>query len=177
MRVSFNLLPENLLISKSLIKSLKTIRALNVISIVGFLVFAVGIGAYFVYSTITLNGLNSSVDQLKSEVSAQESSEQQIILLKDRISDIESAKSQKSALGNITDVYSLIGNLSGNTSIGELDVDSGKVSFTMNIKSNEDLTGFMQSVESSNLFESVVLTSFGYNPTGGYVVGLSMVGK
>ena len=107
MSIDFNLLPPDLFISKNLSRALKSVRALGVISIAAFLVFAIGVGAYFVFSTITLNGLTKNIDQLKTKVTAQEISEQQIILLKDRLTYIAAAKSSASALNNIINSFDL----------------------------------------------------------------------
>jgi Tfp pilus assembly protein PilN len=177
MPVKLNLLPQGLLISKSLGKALKTIKALNVILSVAFLVFALGMGAYFVLSTITLNGVQNKVDKLKTQVIAQESSEQQLILLKDRIQKISTVKALPNTFKNVENINSLLTGLSGESSISQLDVGQAKVDLSMIIKSNNDLTSFLRSVENTNLFKTVILSSFGYSPVGGYTLGISFTGK
>jgi hypothetical protein len=174
MPVNLNLLPPELAVSKSLGTVLKTIRALSVIAVAAFLVSVTGIVIYFVVGTINLNSLNANINQLKSQVTAQEASEQQIILLKDRIAKIEQAKAAPSALSTATKVDSFLANISAGSVINQFDADPAKADITLNLKSNADLTEFIQGVSSSTLFGSIDLSSFGFNPATGYLVGLSM---
>jgi Tfp pilus assembly protein PilN len=174
MAVNLNLLPPELAVSKSLGKVLKTLRALGVISIVVFLVFAVGLGILFIISTISLSSLNNSISQHESQISAQEASEQQIIILKDRIAKISQAKSTPSALKTVTNFDTVLANLSPDSTISQFNADSSKVSVSMGFKSNSDLTAFLQAVTTSKFFKSVILSSFGYGPTQGYSVGISL---
>lgn len=174
MAVNLNLLPPELAVSKSLGRVLKTLRALGVISIAVFLVFAVGLGIFFIISTISLGNLNSSISQHESQISAQESSEQQIIILKDRIAKISQAKSTPSALKTVTNFDTLLTNLSPDSTISQFNADSSKADISMGFKSNPDLTSFLQAVTTSKLFKSVILSSFGYGPNQGYSVGVTL---
>jgi uncharacterized membrane protein YhiD involved in acid resistance len=177
MAVNLNLLPSELAVSKNLGKALKTLRALGIISIVAFLIFAVGLTIFFVVSTISLNGLNNSISQHKAQVAAQESSEQQIVALKDRISKIENAKSTPNALKTITDLDSLLTGLSTGSTINELDADSIKATMSLNIKSNDDLTAFLQAVSASKVFTSGIVSSFSFGPSLGYSIGVTLTGQ
>lgn len=177
MSVKLNLLPTDLQISKGLSSVLKTLKAVNVILLVAFMVFSLGLGAFFVLNTITLKNVEKNVSQLKTKVITLESSEQQLILLKDRLSKISSVKSIPSTLSNIKNINSFITNLSGNSSINQMDLGASKADLSMIIKSNEDLSMFLKNIESANLFKSVTLSSFGYSPAGGYNVGTSFVSK
>jgi hypothetical protein len=177
MAVNFNLLPPELAVSKSLGRVLKTLRALGVISIAVFLVFAVGLGILFIISTISLNSLNNSISQQESQVSADEASEQQIIILKDRIAKISQAKLVPSALKSVINFDTLLSNLSPDSTISQFNADSSKVDISMGFKSNSDLTAFLQAVTTSKLFKSVILSSFGYGPSQGYSVGMSITGQ
>jgi hypothetical protein len=174
MAVNLNLLPPELAVSKSLGKVLKTLRALGVISIAVFLIFAVGLGILFIISTISLNNLNSSISQHESQISAQEASEQQIIILKDRIAKISQAKAVSSALKTVTNFETVLANLSPDSIISQFNADSSKADISMGFKSNSDLTAFLQAVTTSKLFNSVILSSFGYGPSQGYSVGINI---
>jgi hypothetical protein len=156
---------------------LKTLKAINVILLVGFLVSALGMGAVFVLNSVTLKNVDKNVDQLKAKVIVLESSEQQLILMKDRLSKIASIKAFPSTLTNITNINSMLTGLSGNSSISQMDMGLSKVDLSMIIKSNDDLSMFLTNVKNTNLFKSVTLSSFGYSPAGGYNIGTSFVGK
>jgi hypothetical protein len=177
MPVKLNLLPQALLVSKGLGSVLKTIRALNVILVVAFLVFVVGIGGLFLVSKSKLNSIEKNVDRLKTQIIAQESSEQQLILMKDRLSKISGVRSSRSILDNINNIYSLVSNLSVNSEISELDMDLIKINLSMTMRSNDDLTMFFKNIGNTNIFKTIVLTSFGYNATSGYALGVNFIDK
>lgn len=174
MPVNLNLLPPELAVSKNLGNALKTLRALGVIAIAVFLISAIGLGVFFVVSTISLNTLNTSVNQLESQVSAQEASEQQLIILKDRIAKITKAKDSPSAVKTITNVDALLSGLSADSSITQFNADPLRAEMTINFKSNSDLTAFVRSVSATKLFGSIDLSSFGFSPVAGYLVGINL---
>lgn len=177
MPVKLNLLPQALMVSKSLNGVLKTIRALNVILVIAFLIFVVGIGGFFLISKSTLSSVEKNVDRLKTQIIAQESSEQQLILLKDRLSKISGIRTSRSILDNINNVNSLVSNLSVNSEISELDMDLTKIKLSMTIRSNDDLTMFMKNLGNTNIFKTIILTSFGFNPLSGYALGVNFSGS
>ena len=169
-----NLLPPGINIGGSLGKILKLTRMLGVISVALFLIFALGISVYLIISTITMNGLNSETDSLKVQVKALESTEQQVVLLKDRIGKINIALAQPEALKNLDDVEPFISGLGPSTSLSQLDIDPQKVDLSLNFKSTLDTSTFIKSLSDSNTFKSIVLMSFGYYPTSGYSVSVSL---
>jgi hypothetical protein len=146
--------------------------------VVLFLLFSAGLGGFFVINNISLNSLNQNVSQLENQISAQETSEQQIVVLKDRVTKIEQAKSSPSALKTITDVNSVLANLSAGTSVSQFNANPTKADLSMSFTTNADLESFIQSFSGSSLpFGSAVLTSFGYSPSSGYQVGVSLTEK
>lgn len=177
MAVKFNLLPPELSVSKNLNNALKTLRALDVIAVAVFLVFCIGLGVFFVISFLSLNNINSSITQLKSKVSAQESSEQQIVLLKDRLKKITALQSQPNALSNLTVIESFLLNLSPATSISQMQVDSTKIDLSLDFSVNSDLSAFLSALKNSSAFKSVTMSSFSFNPTTGYLVDVNIVKK
>lgn len=175
MQDNLNLLPQNLQVSKGLDGVLKTTKALGVILIVTFIVFAIGAAGYFIYSKITLNNLQTNIEQLKSQVKAQESSEQQLVLLKDRLAKISSVRSAPNSSKNITGLDSLFTNVSPQSSANQIDVSSQKINITMMIRSNEDLVTFIQNLKNTKLFKTVTLTSLGYTTNLGYSMIVNLV--
>ena len=174
---NLNLLPQNLQISKGLGSILKTTKSLGVILIVVFIVFGLGTGAFFVYSKITLNNVQTNVEQLKSQVKAQEGSEQQLVLLKDRLAKIASLKSTPNATKNIINMDTLFKNMSPGSAANQLEVLPTKIGISMIIRSNEDLTTFIQNLKTNELFNLVNLTSLGYNMNAGYSVIVNLSNK
>lgn len=177
MSVKINLLPSDLTVSKSLGDLLKTIRALSVIGAGAFLVFLVGVGAYFLVSTLSLNALNTSITSLKNQVSTQEKTEQQVVLLKDRLGKISSIESIPGPLPNLMMMRTLLAPLSGNTLISQMQVEAKGTDLTLNIKSNSDLAAFFDAIKNSDNFKSVYLTTLSLNPSTGYSTEVQIVKK
>lgn len=177
MAVNLNLLPPELAVSKSLGKFLKTVKALGVIGVAAFLVFGVGIGAFFIVSTISLNRINANIKVLKNQVSAQQKSEQQVILLKDRIAKIASIQSIPDSLSNLTATEPFLIDLSGSMSVNQMAVSPTSVSLSLNLKTNSDLSTFLESLQTSDVFKTVSLTTFNFSPSIGYSVEVSAVKK
>ena len=171
------MLPQNLQVSKGLNSILKTTKALGVIFIVAFIIFSLGMGAFFIYSRITLDGIKTNVDQLKSQVKAQETSEQQLVLLKDRLAKISSIKSTPNATKNITGIDFLFTNMSPSSTMNLANFSSTKIDVSVAIRSNEDLTAFIQNLKSTDLFKSVNLSSFAYGAGSGYSIDVSLSSK
>jgi len=177
MPVNVNLLPPELSVSKSLNDLIKTLRALGVIAIAAFLVFGVGVGVFFAISTVTLGSINANVGRLKSQVSSQEKSEQQIVLLKDRITKITSVLTIPNSLLNLTAIGSFLSKFSGSVSIDQMQIDPAAIVLLVNLKTNSDLSTFLGLLENSAIFKSVNLTSFSFSPSSGYSLEVSVVRK
>lgn len=173
MAIKMNLLPPEYGATKGLGKLLKSVRTLGIVSIAVFLVFALGISAFFIISSVTLNNLNSNLDSLKVQITSQQASEQQIVLLKDRLAKIKLALNSPSANKNLAAIYPYVSGLPGDASLSEFKLDSTKADITVVFRSNDQLTSFLQKLGGSKDFNSVSLTSFVYSPESGYSVGIS----
>jgi len=174
MAVKLNLLPPELAVDKNLGAALKITRSLGIISLAAFILFVVGVSGFFIFDSITLKNLNTDVNTLTSQISVQSTSEQQIVLLKDRIKKISSIQSTPTSLSNLIAIDPFLSNLSSTATIGELNVDSQKMNLLVNFKSNDDLSNFLKNMSNSGVFKTVTLTSFGLNPSSGYSVGTSI---
>jgi hypothetical protein len=177
MAVKLNLLPPELSVSKSLGNLLKTVRALGVIGIAAFLVFAIGIGAYFIFSTYSLNTDNANLTKLKSQVAAQQQSEQQIVLLKDRVDKIATILKPANSLSNLTAVEPVLSVLSDTASINQMAINSTLVDISVTLQTNSDLSSYLKAFESSDAFEKLNLTSFNLSPKNGYSVEINATKK
>lgn len=177
MPIKVNLLPTERRVSGSLGQFLRISRMLGVIALAVFLVFGLGLGAFFAVSSIELNGLNSSNDALKSQLTSLQTTEAQLVVLKDRIAKIKLAQAIPSATKNLTDFNPFLSSLTSGTGISELDVDTAKISTSIVFTSNSDLTSFIKTLSASTLFKNVSLTTFGYNPTNGYLVSIAVTTK
>ena len=175
MAIKINLLPPESTVSGPLGQVIKVTRMLNVIFLGGFIVFIFVLGGLFIFNSLKLQNLNTNIAQLKSQVSAQETSEQQVVLLKDRIGKIQLLQTLPNSMKNITNIDTFLNTVEGNSTLTELDVDSQKTDISMLFSNNNDLSNFLKSITSSKLFKSAVLSSFGFNPASGYLVSIHLI--
>lgn len=177
MAVRINLLPEEKRVSGDLAQVLRIGRMLSVISLAGFLVFGFGLGAFFIFSSIQLNSVNKNNDSLKSQVSTLETSESRLVLLKDRLSKVKKIENLPSSIDDLNKFNTTLDALGGSTSLNELDIENGKITTTANFSSYQDLNSFIQSLSSNTAFSQVDVPSFGFNPSTGYLVNVSIEQK
>lgn len=177
MAVKLNLLPQGAGITGELGKTLKLTRMLGVIAVAFFLVFTIGISAFFVLSTLTLKNLNSDLDSLKSQISTQEATEQKVVLLKDRLAKIKTALATPGALKNFDTVIPYVSGLGAGSTISTLDVSPEKVTLSLVFTTRAGVSDFTSSLSTSKNFSSAVLTSFVFNPAAGYQVNVNLTAK
>lgn len=175
--MKINLLPPELSVDKNLSVILKAVRSLGVIALVAFFIFIAVLSAIYIVNSSTLNKLASDLSQTKTQITAAETSEQQMVLLKDRIGKIGIVKGFPSSLKNLALIDPYLANFSPDSSLNELDVDSKKTQLLLTFKSNNDLSAFMSSLSKSDVFKTVILSSFSLSPVSGYSVGINIEGK
>ena len=175
MAIKVNLIPPEHAVSSSLSKLLKTTRSLGIIFLAGFLLFAAGVSAFFLISSLSLRSLQEEISLLETQIKDQEASEQQIVLLKDRIAKINAVLKLPDSTENLISIDPFLPSSSANSLVNELSVNSQKIDLSVNIRSNADLTAFLKGLSESGMFKSIVLSSFGFNPVGGYLVSVSVV--
>lgn len=174
MAVKINLLPAEYSVSGSLAKTLRLVRTLNVVFAGCFIVFLVGLVSYLVFASVQLKKLVGFEENLKAQITASQQSEQQLVLVKDRISKILLIKSMANASANINKIDGYVADLGQDALLTELDVDSRKTDLSVVVKTNSRLTSLIKSIAESQIFKTVVLSAFGYNPSSGYLVSVQI---
>lgn len=174
MAIKLNLLPPEKAVSAPVGKILKATRRINLILVSLFIVFVLAVGGFFIYLTIQLGNYNSSVENLKEELKSRQTSEQQIILVKDRLGKIKQAKNSPNVYDKVVAVEELLAFLGSDSSLTELDLTTQKIEMSVLFRSNSSLKSFFDLLKLSGGFKSVVLTSFGYNPASGYLVAFNL---
>jgi type II secretory pathway pseudopilin PulG len=177
MAVKLNLLPSDYSLAGPVRQLLKLVRPLNVVLLSLFVVVVLGMGGFFIFSSLSLQSLTSSNNNLKNQIQTQESAQQQIVLLKDRLSKIKTVEVIPNANKNLSGIDPFLTSLSGGSLISDLDVEPQKTSTSIVFKTNSDLTNFIKSLDSNSVFSTITLGTFSYNVTGGYLVGLDFAGK
>lgn len=172
MAIKVNLLPEDLAVKKGTAKIAKLFKSLTTISLVVSLVVGVGLLLFFLISYFQLKGLESNIADAEVQVRAQETTEQRVVLLKDRLTKIKQIQAIEDASKPIEDISSFLNTLPADTSLGEFDVDSDKIDASFRFASSSSLNEFFANLLTLDQFSRASLTSFGFNPASGYLVGV-----
>lgn len=177
MAVKLNLLPEDYALTGPVGQIVKFARPLNVIFLALFLVMVLGMGGFFIFSSLSLKSLTTQNGSLEKQIQAQSVAQQQIILLKDRLDKIKTAQGITTAAKNLVTIDPLTALITGNSVLSELNIDSQKASATIVFKSNSELTNFLKAVNANTDYSSISLGTFNYNPVMGYQVSLNFIKK
>ncbi len=177
MTIKINLLPTDYRLTGPVGQIVKFARPLNVILLALFLVTVVGMGGFFIFSSFSLKNLVTRNDGLKKQIQSQSTAQQQMVLLKDRLSKIKTIQGIPTATKNLADIDPLLMLITGNSFLSELNLDSQKVAATVVFKSNSDLTNFLKAISSNTSYSSISLGTFNYSPVAGYQISLNFVKK
>jgi hypothetical protein len=177
MAIKLNLLPPDYALTGPIAQVVKFARPLNVILLALFLVMALGMGGFFIFSSLSLKSLAAGNDSLKSQIQAQSVAQQQIVLLKDRLGKIKTVQGVATAAKSLSDMNPLLSLVTGDSTLSELNVDPQKITASVAFKSNSDLTDFLKGISSNTNYSSVLLGTFNYNPAIGYQVSLEFIKK
>lgn len=177
MPIKVNLLPTEQRVGKGLQRVLRITRMLGVISLGVFIVFSLALGGFFIFKSVQLSDLKSTNASLASKIAGLETSETKMVLLKDRLGKIKSLQNIPTSLNNLNSINSLLEPAGTSSTVNDLSVAPNKVSASINFKNNTDLDAFLSGVSESTGFKTVSLSSFSFNPTTGYLVNITAVGK
>lgn len=177
MAVNLNLLPEELAGSKKLSSTVKILKNLSLISVVLLIVFSLGVITFLIINTTQLRSLEEQAADLQTQIRAQQTAEQKLVLLKDRLIKAKAVGNLESAGDNFNEMIPVFNSLPFDSNLTELSVDSQKIDVSMTFGSSASLTQFFEGLSSFDSFSKVTLTSFGLNPATGYVVGMRFIRK
>jgi Tfp pilus assembly protein PilN len=177
MAVKLNLLPTDYTLTGPVRQLVKAARSLNVIFLALFLVAVLCMGGFFIFSSISLNSLATENNNLKSQIQAQTAAQQQIVLLKDRLTQIKTVQDIPGAAKSLVKIDPILTLIKDQSLLSELDVDSQKTVVSAIFKSNSDLTNFFRSLDSNSDYSTISLGTFNYSQTEGYQVSLSFTKK
>lgn len=175
MAIKLNLLPQELAVDKTMGMVLKTTRAIGIIVTAIFIFFTIGVGVFLILSSTQLNNTQGRVQSLKSQIGSLEKSEQEVVLVKDRLKKISKVMGIANSSKNLGIVEPLLSEFSEMSKVTELNVDPSKISVLINFRNNQDMAVFFKQLNNSVDFKSAVLSSYSFNPLTGYLVGINML--
>src|SRR3989304_3721085 len=169
-----NLLPTDISPKGPIVKLSNLLKNLAAIFFAIFLFAAFGMVAMFILNNAQIKDLEARSEQLKTSIRSLETTEQSLILVKDRIGKaktalaLESGKDETEGMGIITS------GLPVGATLSEAVVSKDSLVTTFIALDSGSLANLMAIVISQETFKNVELVSFSFNPNSGYVPSFSM---
>lgn len=169
---AINLLPTDLSPKSSIARASQIIKNASIVGLVLVIVSAVGIIAYLTINSFQIRNSNAQQDQLKAGIKSLEQTEQRLVLTKDRLKYAEEVKGKETAVGALEDLSILVSRLPEGANIRETQISATKTELSLLAESSSVLTQVLAYLVTTDYYEKVKLTSFAFNISSGYVVGV-----
>lgn len=174
MKKQINLIPNEMAVPA---KTIKFAGYLNRISTIGTIIFISVVVILIVsvtYFNYRYNRVVSEVESLKTKILSLETSEQKLVLTKDRLSKIDSLKKVDSIDKEITsfeNFYNIVMNASG-SAFSDILMTPTETDATITFQSSAYMNSAIAAIYTLTDYKGITLTSLGYNPGSGYYVTL-----
>lgn len=170
-----NLLPDKLLAKTG---TRKVANLLGRIAIPALSVFFVGVVAgvgYLIVLNVQLKNLNSKKSQLMTSVESLETTEQQIVLVKDRIQKVNKVLGENNTEASVESFYnSVLSFVPPGVRVTEAKVTDESTTVSFIVTSSLSLTSLFANMTSSGDFSKIRLESLSFSPSLGYLVSVEM---
>lgn len=172
MNKKINLIPNELSVPSKVVRFagvLNKASTIVLVLLVLIVITAISISLFFSYK---LKAINGEVETLKSRVVDLQKSEQKLVLAKDRISKIVQIQKDKSAEEMVFKFKSLSDQLSLDQELGvsEVKIDKNEVEASFLTKNSQSVANVLSYLKKSDIYKNIVLSSFGFNTTSGYLM-------
>jgi hypothetical protein len=174
---SINLLPKDLLPDPSVMKFSKLLRSLVTIGLALFVVVAVGLGAYFIVNSVTLQNSLKNQNTLKESIKALEETEQGLVLVKDRLQKVKNVYTKPSIIKEVEGLSSILSSIPDRVVLTEAVLGNGTIDTSFTVENSTILTQLMANIIINENYQRIDLLSFSFNPSMGYITSFSFVGK
>ncbi|AKM83465.1 hypothetical protein A2422_01160 [Candidatus Woesebacteria bacterium RIFOXYC1_FULL_31_51] len=166
-----NLIPTEMAVPAGSLKFVKVLNKLSILGVISLILLTISAITLFVFYSIELKKVNSSVASLKNEISSLEKSEQKLILVKDKLGKIAYVKSLDSAENEINRFKKIneIVSVSSDSAFTEVSIGSSKTEVSLISGNSTSLTSILESVANLKDYGKIILSSLGFNPTSGFL--------
>lgn len=165
---TFNLLPTELAPKGSLQKIASAIRKFTTVGFAVFIVCALGLLAFYLLNYFQLKDLTTEEKKLEASVKSLQTSEQQLILIRDRVTKAKEIWAAETVIDNLEAYKKLINNLTSEVVFTDASFDTKKTALTVSINNSTSLAQFMSQLVSQKDYETIVLKSFSFGNKTGY---------
>lgn len=171
-----NLIPTELAPKGLSVRLAQILRNVATAGFVLVVVAGVGLGSFFLLTSLEIKNSNTRQDQLKTQIKSLESTEQSLVLLKDRISKAKQVMGADTISPVIVKTDAIISVLPPSVQAKEIDI-ADLTKFTVTVSDTSQLTQFMSALMAANKFLHVDLKGFSFSPASGYLVSLEFTDK
>ena len=170
MAANVNLLPKELAPSESVNKLGKVLNTFAA-GVTGlFIVLAVAGGLTLYFFTARFNNLNQEQTDLKNSITNLQTSESQLILLKDRIGKIQTLLGSRVNEGLYTKQKEITNSLPSDMALERNEIGQGKSTIELVSNTSRSVTDLMSVILSKSDLSSLIMQEMTFNPYQGYKI-------
>ncbi len=166
-----NLIPADLAVSPKTVKLTNLLSKVTIIGASFLFISLIAAVSVFVYFKLQSTKVSESIDNLKTQIIALESSEQKLVITKDRLNKIalvEKLPSVKEDIVKFKDVSNVV-NFAPDSSLVEANIQTTKTEFSVASKSTDSLSSFLAPLTKLTTYKNMILSSLGYSSTSGFI--------
>lgn len=169
-----NLLPTDSGLDEAAVRLSNKLRQISIVEFaVLFVLAAISVGSFFLL-TSRLNEAERTRDSLKTSIETLEDTETKLVLIQDRMTKARTIWGSESAMDEVTKFEEFNSELPIGVTLKKVDLFSDRTVTSLSVRDSRSLVSLVSLIRSSDEYDSVELTSIGYNPESGYEVSLSM---
>jgi hypothetical protein len=171
---NINLLPQEMGSNPKADKLVKKIKGYLVNELIILtLVVAAGLGAYFYYTNqVSLS--EARVNDLKRQISSQESSEQKLMLIKDRVNKADSVLSKDATSTKIAQLELLLDIFPSGVSLNKADINEDRLEVELSAANTSSLVNFLSLVMNNGDYSRIDMVSLDYTNEKAFSITLDL---
>jgi len=163
-----NLLPIDLTPKKSILRLAGALTKLSYMGIAIFIISVLTISGLYIINLTKINSIKKEEEVLINSVREYEQTEQQVVLAKDRMGKIDQIWEKNTAQNHIDVFQKLLSSITGGVTLKSIEITGSKTTISIDTNSSSSVSSFLGTLVSSNLYKSIQLTNFSFNPNYGY---------
>jgi len=163
-----NLLPPDLSPKRSFLRLVDILTKVLYVVVAVFLISILTFLGIFIIGNTKIKTLNTQKDILSKEINEYQKMEQQVVLAKDRMTKIKDIWKLQGIKKPLESFEELSINLSEGVLIKDAKISSAKSEVTTEVFSSLSVSKFMVYLVSSNLYKTIRLKNFSFNPNYGF---------
>lgn len=141
-----------------------------------FLISTLSMIGVFIYYAVSLSGLKAKESQLTSSIASLETTEQKLVLIKDRLSYAQTIMNTPNSVSQVDKLNGIMQSAPGAV-LGRSEMTSIKNDASFTISDLSALKSLMGAIKSGSFYPIAILDSFNFNQGGGYQVSFTFSDK